>query len=190
MRDGSDPANDANAAWERAPEDTADVADSADSVETIDEPTSAGDADTTPDDGAFTALLCALRALPGPCAPPIGEGAFDILYASAQEIVVWFVSAKDGVEQHEVAIPAWLARRAWGVMLRGEPVDEAALRAIASGPAGGRWLLALFAQLPTVEVRSAPASSDASDASQAITLLWRGERRSGKAPRPLGEGLG
>ncbi|HEY7976510.1 MAG TPA: hypothetical protein VID72_14270, partial [Ktedonobacterales bacterium] len=67
MRDGSDPANDADAAWERASEDTAVVADSADSVETIDESTLGSDADTTtPDDGAFTALLRALRALPGP----------------------------------------------------------------------------------------------------------------------------
>ncbi|HEX8995423.1 MAG TPA: hypothetical protein VF812_05295 [Ktedonobacterales bacterium] len=123
-------------------------------------------------DAPFAELLRSLRALPGPCAPPIGEGAFDILYASAREIVVWFVPAKDGVAQKEVAIPTRLARAAWETMLRGEPVDEAALRAIAAGAAGGRWLLALFAQLPTVEVHHAQTGADA--ASEAVTLRWRG----------------
>ncbi len=123
-------------------------------------------------DDVFAALLSSLRALPGPCAPPIGEGAFDILYASAREIVVWFASAREGIAQREVVIPARLARRAWGVLLRGAPVDEGTLQALAAGPAGGRWLLALFAQLPGVEVR-APAGADA--ASETITLRWRGE---------------
>ncbi len=123
------------------------------------------------DDAAFAALLRSLRALPGPCAPPVGQGAFDILYASAREIVVWFASAKEGAAEREVVIPARLARAAWGVMLRGEPVDEATLQALAAGAAGGRWLLALFAQLPAVEVRA--ATDDA--ASQAVTLIWRGD---------------
>lgn len=129
-----------------------------------------GDADG---EVAFAALLASLRALPGPCAPPIGEGAFDILYASAREIVVWFVSARDGAAQKEVAIPARLAREAWALIRRGEPVSEAMLRAIAPGAAGGRWLLALFAQLPSVEVR---AAEQADDAESAVTLRWRGER--------------
>lgn len=123
-------------------------------------------------DAAFAALLAALRALPGPCAPPIGEGAFDILYASAREIVVWFVSAKDGAAQREVAIPARLARDAWALIRQGSPVDEAMLRAIAAGAAGGRWLLALFAQLPGVEVRE---GEQAEQAEQAVTLCWRGD---------------
>ena len=133
-------------------------------------PTSAADAAVDDAaDAAFAKLLAALRALPGPCAPPIGEGAFDILYASAREIVVWFVSAKDGAAQREVAIPARLARDAWALIRQGAPVDEAMLRAIAAGAAGGRWLLALFAQLPGVEVR------EAEQAEQAVTLCWRGD---------------
>lgn len=127
----------------------------------------------------FVALLRSLRTLPGPCAPPVGEGAFDILYASAREIVVWFTSAKDGVGQKEVAIPTRLACAAWELLLRGEPVDEAALRAIAAGLAGGRWLLALLAQLPTVEVRSAAAGDGAdgetSEIGETCVLVWRGD---------------
>lgn len=133
------------------------------------EPASAADAAA---DAAFAALLATLRTLPGPCAPPIGEGAFDILYASAREIVVWFVSAKDGSAQREVVIPARLAREAWALIRQGSPVDEAMLRAIAAGVAGGRWLLALFAQLPGVEVREA---EQAEQAEQAVTLCWRGD---------------
>jgi hypothetical protein len=190
MGDGSDPADDAWRRWERTPDRASDDDGAPDddevraaSDETIYDPSPIGEAasDENPaarafDDDAFAALLRMLRALPGPCAPPVGEGAFDILYASAREIVVWFVSAKDGVEQKEVAIPARLAQRAWEIMRRGEPVDEARLRAIAAGAAGGRWLLALFAQLPTVEVRSASEdASDTDDASQAVTLVWRGD---------------
>ena len=138
----------------------------------IADPTLAHVADAA-DDAALATLLRSLRAIPGPCAPPIGEGAFDILYASAREIVVWFVSAKDGVEQKEVAIPTRLAREAWEVIQRGEPVDAAALRAIAAGASGGSWLLALFAQLPSVEVRSIVSGADG--ASETITLIWRGD---------------
>ncbi len=126
-------------------------------------------------DAVFAALLAALRALPGPCAPPIGEGAFDILYASPREIVVWFASAKDGAAQREVAIPARLAREAWALIRQGAPVSEAMLRALAAGAAGGRWLLALFAQLPSVEVRQANQDAQIEQAAQAVTLLWRGE---------------
>lgn len=126
------------------------------------------------DDAAFAELLRSLRAVPGPCAPPIGAGAFDILYASVREIVVWYSPAKDGAEQREVAIPARLARSAWAVLRRGEPVDEAALRELAAGAAGGRWLLALFAQLPTVEVRAVSASDGQEAGETAVTLRWRG----------------
>lgn len=180
----NDDAQDVWSAWEVAPDDEAIDVSGAEATETLAEviydpnPASA-DARFDPSTGAldemdapFAELLHSLRALAGPCAPPIGEGAFDILYASPREIVVWFAPAKDGVEQREVAIPTRLARVAWEVMLRGGPVDEAALRAIAAGAAGGRWLLALFAQLPTVEVRLTPSSDD--PASQAVTLIWRG----------------
>lgn len=150
-------------------------------VEIIRDPAPADGSDGTASaaDAPLAALLSSLRALPGPCAPPIGEGAFDILYASAREIVVWFISAKDGVAQKEVAIPTRLAGEAWALLRRGDPVDEAALRAITSGASGASWLLALFAQLPSVEVRNAAngdANGDADgDGHAAITLLWRGD---------------
>ena len=171
MRDGAN-------VWD---DDAAEDESVAQSAEVIGDllPNSAADAseaDTADGEAAFAALLASLRALPGPCAPPIGEGAFDILYASAREIVVWFVSAKDGAAQKEVAIPARLAREAWALIRRGEPVSEATRRAIAAGAAGGRWLLALFAQLPSVEVRAADLDDAATGSAEPdVTLRWRGD---------------
>ena len=171
MRDGAN-------VWD---DDAAEDESVAQSAEVIGDllPNSAADAseaDTADGEAAFAALLASLRALPGPCAPPIGEGAFDILYASAREIVVWFVSAKDGAAQKEVAIPARLAREAWALIRRGEPVSEATLRAIAAGAAGGRWLLALFAQLPSVEVRAADHDDAATGSAEPDgTRRWRGD---------------
>ena len=174
--------------WEAYDADNADNADNADDAALANDmpaadaprlPANDDDSAELPDasdvaDETFAELLASLRALPGPCAPPVGEGAFDILYASAREIVVWFISAHEGAAQREVVIPARLARRAWGMLLRGAPVDEVSLQALAAGAAGGRWLLALFAQLPGVEVR-APASDDGSTPGQTVTLCWRGE---------------
>ena len=122
-------------------------------------------------DAAIADLLRNLRAVPGPCAPPVGEGAFDILFANAREIVVWYAPAKDGVEQREVSIPTHLARVAWSVVLRGEPVDAAAFQAVGTGASGGAWLFALFAQLPTVEVHGVDDVAD----EQPPTLRWRGD---------------
>jgi hypothetical protein len=164
-------------------------------------------------DAAFAALLRALRALPGPCSPPIGAGAFDILYACEREVVVWYEPARDGVEQREVTIPGALLRDAWALTLRGEPVEEAALRALATGAAGGRWLLALLAQVPGVETRreapmetvgrgpegSAHGSMDgvergpegsahgAEGDEPRVTLIWRG---ADLTPSPAPEGSG
>ncbi len=72
-----------------------------------------------------------------------------------------------------MAIPARLARAAWETLLRGDPVDEAALCALAGGRKGGRWLLALFAQAPAVEVRRASPGDAEADAAS-VTLQWRG----------------
>jgi hypothetical protein len=134
-----------------------------------------------------TALLCALRALAGPCAPPIGSGAFDILYANEREIVVWYVPTRDGWEQREVTIPAPLASAAWELILRGAPVNEALLRTLAPGAAGARWLFALLAQIPGVEtLRDLKGPDDApivsgerqpallGDDEERISLIWRG----------------
>lgn len=165
-------------AWEAALDADTDGAtpeDFATPAEEIFDPTPATTEDATSDEAeaSFDALLRSLRTLPGPCAPPVGEGAFDILYASAREIVVWYIPAKDGVEQCEVAIPARLARVAWEALLRGDPMDEEALCALAGGRKGGRWLLALFAQAPAVEVRPASSPGD-TEASASVTLQWRG----------------
>ena len=144
-------------------------------------------------DAAFAGLLRALRALPGPCEPPVGAGAFDILYACEREVVVWYVPARDGradIAQREVSIPGGLVRAAWALTLRGAPVDEAALRALAASAGRGRWLLALLAQVPGVETRHAEAqeaqpipeatdtqpdaATNASVVGPAVTLIWRG----------------
>jgi hypothetical protein len=136
-------------------------------------------------DAAFAGLLRALRALPGPCAPPVGAGAFDILFACEREVVVWYAPARDGREdtvQREVSIPGGLVRAAWALTLRGEPVDEAALRALAASAGRGRWLLALLAQVPGVETRHAE-SPDASGQEHGaggedepqVALIWRGK---------------
>ncbi|HEX9037319.1 MAG TPA: hypothetical protein VF808_10055 [Ktedonobacterales bacterium] len=156
-----------------------------------------GEPEAKPDaalDMAFARLLRALRALPGPCEPPVGVGGFDILYASEREVVVWYAPARDGVEQREVAIPGGLVRAAWALTRRGAPVDEAALRALAASPGRGRWLLALLAQVPGVETRRGEAPTlvedspventpdGEADAGQTapdepyVTLIWRGER--------------
>jgi hypothetical protein len=132
-------------------------------------------------DAAFADLLRALRTLPGPCAPPVGAGAFDILYASEREVVVWYQSARDGVEQREVTIPGALLRAAWALTLQGAPVEEAALRALATGAAGGRWLLALLAQVPGVETRREErgpegAAHGAGEDEPRVTLIWRSAR--------------
>ena len=140
-------------------------------------------------DAAFAGLLRALRALPGPCAPPVGAGAFDILYACEREVVVWYAPARDGradFEQREVSIPGPLVRAAWALTLRGAPVDEEALRALAASPGRGRWLLALLAQAPGVQIQRAEspapqaalqtAPQNAEPDIEAVTLVWRGER--------------
>jgi hypothetical protein len=101
-------------------------------------------------------VLRHLRALAESCAPPVGVGSFDVLYASEREIVVWYSPAREDHRAGEVVIPTiWLAT-AWTALLTGTTLDEEALCHIGSGLAGGRWLLALLAQLPGVRVREEP----------------------------------
>jgi hypothetical protein len=124
----------------------------------------------------------------------VGAGAFDILYASEREVVVWYIPARDGVEQREVTIPSSMVRAAWELTLRGAPVDESALRTLAAGAAGGRWLLALLAQVPGVETRRERITeggyvgeaadredSTASDEEPPVILIWRGKASDGAA---------
>jgi hypothetical protein len=101
----------------------------------------------------LSGLLAYLRGLAAPCAPPVGVGAFVVLYASAREVVVWYVPAREEHREGEVSIPCPRLARAWEALVTGTTLDETALEAIGEGPAGGRWLLALLAQAPGVRVR-------------------------------------
>ena len=113
---------------------------------------------------AFDDILRYLRGLPGPCVPPIGAGAFDVLYASPREVVVWYAPAREGQAAREVAIPCAPLDAAWGALRDGRAVAEATLCEFAGGAAGGRWLLVILAQLPQAQVRA--------DADGAYTLAW------------------
>src|SRR5262245_1118238 len=101
-------------------------------------------------------LLRALRLLEQTCEPPIGVGAFDVLYASAVEVVVWYSPARPEHRSGEVTLPtAWLAA-AWAALVGGARLEETALEEFGQGVAGGRWLLALLAQIPGVVTRIEP----------------------------------
>jgi len=101
-------------------------------------------------------VLRCLRLLERTCEPPIGVGTFDVLYASPMEVVVWYAPARPEHHPGEVAIPtAWLAA-AWGLLVSGARLEEAALADLGQGMAGGRWLLAVLAQLPGVVARLEP----------------------------------
>jgi hypothetical protein len=113
---------------------------------------------------AFADVLRFLRGLPGPCAPPIGAGAFDVLYASAREVVVWYAPAREGQVAREVAIPCAPLDAAWGALRDGSAVAEATLCALAGGAAGGRWLLVILGQLPMARVQA--------DGDGVYTLAW------------------
>jgi hypothetical protein len=102
------------------------------------------------------AVLRALRLLERTCEPPVGVGAFDVLYASAVEVVVWYSPARPEHRPGEVAIPtAWLAA-AWTALIGGARLEEASLEEFGQGVAGGRWLLAVLAQIPGVVTRIEP----------------------------------
>jgi hypothetical protein len=98
-------------------------------------------------------LLGYLRGLAGACEPPVGVGSFVVLYASEREVVVWYSPVREEHREGEVAIPCRWVGAAWGALVAGQVLDEVALEALGEGPAGGRWLLALLAQAPGVEVR-------------------------------------
>jgi hypothetical protein len=105
-------------------------------------------------------MLRHLRGLASSCEPPIGVGSFDVLYASDAEVVVWYAPVREHQQPAEVAIPAARLAAAWRALMRGETLDEAALEAHGGGPALGRWLLALLAQLPGVRVCPEPLALD------------------------------
>lgn len=104
----------------------------------------------------FDAVLAWLRAVELPCAPPIGVGEFDIRYANAVEVVVWYTPARDGHRVGEVAIPTAALAAAWQALAAGVALDEDALVALGGGAGGGRWLLALLALIPGVRTEAEP----------------------------------
>ncbi len=104
----------------------------------------------------FDAVLRHLRGLAGPCRPPVGVGSFDVLYASEREIVVWYSPARDDHHAGEVTLPCPRLVAAWAALRAGEVLDEPALERFGEGASGGRWLLAVLAQLPAVRVRTEP----------------------------------
>lgn len=109
----------------------------------------------------FEQVLTWLRGLAYPCAPPIGVGEFEVLYASASEVVVWYSPAREGHRAGEVSIPCSRLATAWETLVAGRALDEATLATLGEGAAGGRWLLAVLAQLPGASVSPEP-----------LTLAW------------------
>jgi hypothetical protein len=106
-------------------------------------------------------VLSYLRGLADPCKPPLGAGAFLLLYASRVEIVVWFDPAHE-VERTpgEVLIPSAKLASAWSDLVAGKTLDLPALGRIAGGTSGAYWLLALLALLPQVRfIENPPAIS-------------------------------
>jgi hypothetical protein len=110
----------------------------------------------------FMGVLAHLRGLAVECEPPIGVGSFLVLYASAAEVVVWYSPARETHRAGEVSIPCARLVAAWSALTSGAVLDEPALERLGEGPAGGRWLLALLAQLPGAVVRDDP-----------LTLAWQ-----------------
>jgi hypothetical protein len=104
----------------------------------------------------FDAVLRWLRTLEHPCAPPLGVGEFDVRYASASEVVVWYTPARDGHRPGEVVIPASALAAAWRALAQGESLDEGALALIGGGAGMGRWLLAVLAVVPEVRAEGDP----------------------------------
>ena len=110
----------------------------------------------------FVGVLAHLRGLAVECEPPIGVGSFLVLYANAAEVVVWYSPARETHRAGEVSIPCARLVAAWSALTSGAVLDEPALERLGEGPAGGRWLLALLAQLPGAVVRDDP-----------LTLAWQ-----------------
>src|SRR5215471_16767603 len=94
-----------------------------------------GDAGDAADGAPFGDVLRYLRGLASSCEPPIGVGSFDLLYASAAEIVVWYAPVREHQQPGEVTIPAARLAAAWRALTSGEQLDEAALEAHGGGPA-------------------------------------------------------
>lgn len=104
----------------------------------------------------FDGVLRFLRGIAATCEPPVGVGSFDLLYATTAEVVVWYSPAREHQQAREVTISAGCLSAAWSALLAGEQLDLSTLETLGNGVAGGRWLLALLAQLPGVRVHDEP----------------------------------
>jgi hypothetical protein len=111
------------------------------------------DGQDTPD---FAGVLRHLRTLSGPCAPPVGIGTFEPLYANDVEVVVWYSPAREAHAAGEVAIPCARLAAAWARLLAGERLAREALEADGDRPGRALWLLALLAQVPGVRAMTDP----------------------------------
>ena len=129
----------------------------------------------------LSGLLRYLRGLALPCEPPVGVGSFLLLYASEREVVVWYSPAREQHHEGEVTIPYHRLAAAWEALVAGQTLDEFALDTLGEGPAGGRWLLALLAQVPGVRVQAQPLAlawfSDVPAESPAAPAKSGGSRR-------------
>jgi hypothetical protein len=143
----------------------------------------------------FEQVLAWLRALAWSCAPPIGVGEFDILYANASEVVVWYSPARDGHRPGEVVIPCARLEAAWNALREGHPLDEARLCKLGGHAAMGRWLLAILALLPGARVEESPLAlildvpveTHASDAESDAATRTGSKRARRKRPVPVVE---
>ena len=132
---------------------------------------------TASDEAFEQRVLRYLRSLADPCAPPVGAGSFLLLYASADEVVVWFEpSAEHQRPPGEVLIPCALLANAWETLTNTGLLDLPALQFIAGGMAGAHWLLALLALLPGVRVSPEP-----------LALIWAAPTPSPSPVRGRGE---
>jgi hypothetical protein len=145
----------------------------------------------------FDQVLAWLRGVEGPCAPPIGIGEFEVLYASPREVVVWYAPARVGHRAGEVAIPSVRLSAAWEQLVAGAALDEPALTALGMGVGGGRWLLAVLTQVPGVCVQldplaltwSAPTEPAIQDVSTSARPRRGPRRRSPRAGAPVADTL-
>ncbi|HEV7129636.1 MAG TPA: hypothetical protein VGN32_19540 [Ktedonobacterales bacterium] len=141
----------------------------------------------------FEQMLAWLRGLAYPCAPPIGVGEFEVLYASASEVVVWYSPAREGHRAGEVVIPCARLAAAWEALVAGAALDEAALTALGEGIGGGRWLLAVLALVPGAQVDVEPLRLVWS-APRDVTKGGRARRAAGvrtrRTPQPASDGTG
>ncbi|MFI5272603.1 MAG: hypothetical protein ACHQ4H_06160 [Ktedonobacterales bacterium] len=120
----------------------------------------------------FASVLGGLRALVGPCAPPVGVGSFVPLYANDREVVVWYSPAREAQTAGEITIPCERLAAAWQRLAAGERLARETLEAEGERPARAMWLLVLLAQVPGVQAAGEP-----------LAVWWESPAEATSAPR-------